>query len=93
MKNNNKGFVLLETLMVSSFIIVVLIYLYIQFSDVKQSYNTSFKYDTIQSLYSLKEVDKFINDKFGYNDLKTNVDNEENRYIELYNNNNLLHIY
>ena len=87
MKKDNKGFVLLETLMVSTFIIVVLIYLYIQFSSIKQSYSKSFKYDTISSLYSLKEVDKFINDKFGYSELKENVDNEENRYIELYNNN------
>ena len=87
MKKNNKGFVLLETLMVSTFIITVLIYLYIQFSSVEKSYYASFKYDTIQSLYSLKEVDKFINDKFGYNDFKTAVDQNENRYIELYKDN------
>lgn len=87
MKKNNKGFILLETLLVSTFIITVLIYLYIQFSNVKKSYDISFKYDTIQSLYGLKEISKFINNNYGYGDFKDDADNSDNKYIELYNDN------
>ena len=83
-KMNNRGVMLLETLVVSTFIITVLVYLYVQFSNLKHNYDTSFKYDTIPGLYSLKEVDKFINKKYGYADLKEAVDDK--KYIELYNN-------
>lgn len=83
-KLNNKGIMLLETLVVSTFIITVLVYLYVQFANLKHNYDTSFRYDTIPGLYGLKEVDKFINKTYGYSDLKEEVD--ENKYIELYKN-------
>ena len=44
MKKRNKGFILLETLVVSTFIITLLIYLYVQFSNLKKSYDISFRY-------------------------------------------------
>ena len=81
-KNNNKGFMLLETLVVSAFVITILIYLYVQFVNLKNSYDESFKYDTIQNIYSLKQVDQFINKNYGYGDFKDILVNEN--YIELY---------
>ena len=86
-KNNNKGFMLLETLVVSSFIITILIYLYVQFVNLKSSYDTSFKYDTIPNMYGLKQIDKFINNNYGYEIFKTNLNkSENNNYLELYKN-------
>lgn len=86
-KNNNKGFVLLETLVVSSFIITILIYLYVQFVSLKNSYDTSFRYDSIPNLYSLKQVDTFINKAYGYETLKSELaKSENNNYLELYKN-------
>lgn len=86
-KNNNKGFVLLETLVVSSFIITILIYLYVQFVSLKNSYDTSFRYDSIPNLYSLKQVDTFINKAYGYETFKSELaKSENNNYLELYKN-------
>ena len=47
-KINNKGFVLAETLIVTSFVAGVLLYLFIQFSNLNKNYNNSFKYNTIE---------------------------------------------
>ena len=43
MQKNNKGFVLVETLLVSVFILTTLIFLFIQFRTVKQSFDRSFR--------------------------------------------------
>lgn len=85
-KLNKKGFVLLETLLVSTFIITILIYLYIQFVNLKNSYDKSLKYDSVSNIYSLKQVDQFINKTDGYADLKEAIKKSNNNYIELYNN-------
>ena len=57
---NKKGFLLLETLVVSSFIIATLILLFVQFSNLKSNYDDSFKYNTVKGLYGVKNVNKFI---------------------------------
>lgn len=87
MKKRNKGFMLIETLVVSTFIITVLIYLYIQFVNLKKSYDISFRYDTIPGLYSAKEIDKFINNNYGYADFLDEIDSNDNKYIKLINKN------
>lgn len=85
MKKRNKGFMLIETLVVSTFIITVLIYLYVQFTNLKKSYDVSFRYDTISGLYGAKEIDKFINNNYGYTDFFEEIEKEENKYIEVIN--------
>ena len=59
-KITSRGFVLVETLVVTIFIGVVLIFLYIQFSNLNSSYNDSFKYNTVEGLYALKDVRNYI---------------------------------
>ena len=93
MKKRNKGFILIETLVVSTFIISTLVYLYIQFVNLKKSYDTSFRYDTISGLYSAKEIDQFINENYGYSDFIDNDDFIENKYIELINKNKCDYLY
>ena len=44
MKKNNRGFTLVETLVVSSFIVGILVFLFAQFSKLKKSYDASFEY-------------------------------------------------
>ena len=86
-KNNNKGFMLLETMIVSAFIITTLTFLYVQFSNLKKSYEESFKYDSIPELYKTKEIDKFITTNYGYDDIINDLNNSEDKYIELFNDN------
>lgn len=84
MKKINKGFILLETMVVSAFVISTLIFLYIQFVNLKNSYNNSFKYNTIPGLYAAKNVQNYINGH-NYSYMKKDASNSEVGYIELYN--------
>lgn len=93
MKKRNKGFMLIETLVVSTFIITVLIYLYVQFTNLKKSYDISFRYDTISGLYGAKEIDKFINNNYGYTDLFEEIESEKDNYIEVINKNKCDYLY
>lgn len=83
-KFNKKGFVLLETLVVCTFIITILVYLYVQFVNLKSSYDVSFKYDTVSNIYGLKQIDTFINKQYGYGDLKDDLKQSSIHYLELY---------
>jgi len=60
MKKNNRGFTLVETLVVSSFIVGILIFLFAQFSKLKKSYDASFEYNTIPSLYKAKNINRYV---------------------------------
>lgn len=60
MKKNNRGFTLVETLVVSSFIVGILIFLFAQFSKLKQSYDASFEYNTIPALYKAQNINRYV---------------------------------
>src|SRR5574344_1738439 len=84
-KSNNKGFMLLETLIVSTVILSTLVFLYIQFVNVKSSYEVSFRYNTIPGLYMAKEVSTYLTEN-GYTSLQTSLDNNlttNNGYINI----------
>ena len=70
-KNNSLGFMLIETLLVSTFVLGVLTYLYMQFSALKRSYNDNFKYDTIPALYGIKNLHQYILNNGGYINIMT----------------------
>jgi hypothetical protein len=90
----NKGFILVETLIASTVILGSLIFLFVQFSSIKRSYDTSFTYNTIPELYKSKALADFLSkagtDKMtssntymsnGYyllNKTTCNVDNSQN---------------
>ena len=65
MKKNNKGFMLAEVFIVSSFVLGILVYIFVQTNSIMRNYNRSFSYDTVQGLYITNEVKKFI-DYSGY---------------------------
>lgn len=73
MKKNTNGFMLVEFLVVSIFVLGVLIFLTVQFNNINKSYNRSFKYDTVPDLYFAKNIKNMIlND--GYDNLKDEVE-------------------
>lgn len=60
MKKNNKGFMIVETLIVSTVVLGVLVYMYAQFKSLNNSYNQTFKYNTVENIYKTNEIKKFI---------------------------------
>lgn len=59
-KSNTKGFMLVETLIVTAFVAGVLIFLFIQFSTLEQKYESTYKYNSVEDLYSLKNIKKYL---------------------------------
>lgn len=60
MKKNNKGFTLIETLIVSTFVIGTLTYLFIQIDNTITNYDITFRYDNINSIYKANQIADFI---------------------------------
>ena len=84
MKKNNLGFMLAETLLVTVFVAGVLIYLYLQFSNLNKNYNDSYKYNSVEELYALEDIVEFIqNDEFAINYIYSNTANLH--YIDISN--------
>lgn len=89
-KIDNKGFMLVEVLIVSVFVATVLTVLFIQFKKINNNYKTSFKYDTVEALYLINNVkNRFVtaNDNGGYNltNYKVFVQNEKLKYENILN--------
>lgn len=74
------GFTLVETLLVSTFVIGTLVYLFVQFSNIKKTYDNSFTKDTIPSLYYVQNIASYL-EKIDISDITTNLKNHE--YIEI----------
>ncbi len=76
MKFNKKGFMLVETLVVTTLVSTILVTLYVQFSNIINNFNRTFKYNSSDNLYAVYNIENFIrNDK--------NTDNTEQFYINL----------
>lgn len=82
-KKNNMGFALAETLIVSTVVAGILIYLFIQFSALKRSYNNSFAYNTVNNLYALEDVFDYVDNLSS--STKSNILNsiDDNNYVEI----------
>ena len=59
-KIDNRGFMLTETLIVATFLVTTLLFLYIQFNNVTKTYDTSFKYNTVNGLYAVNNIINYI---------------------------------
>ncbi len=82
---NKKGFTLVETLIVSTVVAGILVYLFLQFSTVKRNFNTSFRYNTVNGLYALEDISEYINSldtEFKNNYIINSIDNIG--YINIY---------
>lgn len=83
MRKNNKGFMLIETLLVSVFVVSTLIFIYIQFEKVRNSYQTSFSYNTTNGVYGANAILKYLREN-GIDNLDKKID-EGSAYIDLTN--------
>jgi len=79
-KNCKKGFVLAEAIIVSVVVIIALTVIYMQFISVNNSYYRSFRYNTVDDLYTVNNIRTFIE-----NDNLNNIIDllEGNNYVDL----------
>ncbi len=84
---NKKGFMLTETLVVSTLVSVVLVSLYVQFSTVVSNFNKSYKNDNVNDLYAVYYISNLFKKTPNlYDTLKSEVDSKLNidkKYIEI----------
>ena len=80
-KSNKKGFVLAETIAVSTVVLASLVIIYTQFVSVNNSYNQSFHYNNVNNLYLLENVRSFIINDNSLNKLVSALEN--NTYIDI----------
>ena len=60
MQKNNKGFILVETLLVSVFILTTLVFLFVQFRSIKKGFDDIFKYNTVTGMYAACNFSTYI---------------------------------
>lgn len=68
MKKSNKGFTLIETLIVSTFVVVTLTYLFIQINYTLTNYDITFRYDSITGIYNTNVITEYLKQN-GYQNL------------------------
>lgn len=81
-KRNNLGFMLTETLIVSTFVTAALLYMFINFRLIYQNYNRTFSYNTVNSLYAVNQIEKYISD-IDFTTIQTKLISDNTQYIEL----------
>ena len=79
-KLGKKGFMLTETLIVSTMLITVLLILYVQFKNVTRSFYASFTYNTVGSSYNLYNAKLYI-EQSNYSLIAEKL--KTNNYIDL----------
>lgn len=65
-KNNQKGFVLAEAFIVSTFVLGVLVFMFLQIRTIINGYDKSFSYNTVPGIYTAREIKKFIQRNYNY---------------------------
>lgn len=77
-KKDSYGFVLIETLLVTTFVAGVLFFLFTQFTSLSKNYNDSYKYNTVEDLYALRNIrDYILTDTDAFNQIKETISNKK----------------
>ena len=63
-KMNNKGFLMVEALIVSTFVVSVLIYFFVQFKKVDASFELSYSYNTVNGLYAVNNISAYLDNLY-----------------------------
>lgn len=87
---NNKGFLLVESLVVSTFVLTVLIFLYIQFNNLMVNHKKSYTYNSVENIYNLGSMSDFLRNTNQDITLKTSLSNHP--YILLYDGNRCVNL-
>ena len=76
---NSKAFALVETLIVSTIIATILMYVFIQFNKVESKYDESFAYNDVDDLYKLDSIKGYINslDNSIITNITTRIDSDD----------------
>jgi len=78
-KKNNKGFSIIEVLIVSTVILGTLVFLYVQFINIRKNYEISFTHNTVPGLYMAKTIAKYMLET----DYQTVTSEIENGYLDI----------
>ncbi len=81
MKKREKGFMLVETLVISTLVSTVLVMFYVQFNNIVKNFSNDFKYNNVNDMYAVQNVKEIImNDDNGnfYANLKKILDENIN---------------
>lgn len=78
---NNKGFMLVEALVMSTIIIGTLTFMYIQFQNISRSYERSFNYNSVTNLYIANEIKEYLTNNELLDSYKDNVKGSESKYV------------
>ena len=81
-KINDRGFMLTETLIVATFLVTTLLFIYVQFNKITKTYDTSFKYNTINGLYAANNIKKYISND-GIANLKNALAGESVDFVSI----------
>ena len=85
-KLNNKGFLLVETIVVATFTLTVLVALFIQFRNLVGSYNNSYNYNSVEGIYNLEAVETYISQyQNSSNSLVRQLHDSSKPYLVVYN--------
>ena len=81
-KNNNRGFVLAETLIVATVVMAALVFVYSQFRTVNRSYQRTFQYNTVEGLYAINNIKDYLEDD-GLDILKLIFNNGTAQHVDV----------
>lgn len=84
MKKNNRGFILAESLVVSTFVVTILVVLFVQFNNINKNYSISFTYNTVEGLYAANNMKIYIL-KGGFESLKSALNTNSSNYVDITN--------
>lgn len=81
-KSNRKGFILAETIAVSTIVMTSLVILYSQFVSINNSYNRSFSYNNVNNLYLVKNIRDYLSEE-NLNKLISSMEESNSLYIDI----------
>lgn len=68
-KNNQKGFMLVEAFIVSTLVLAVLVFMFVQIRTVVNGFDKSFSYNTVPGIYIANELGDYVKAKEYDNEL------------------------
>ena len=85
-KMNNKGFLLVETIVVATFVLTVLVVIFLQFKNLIVTYNNSYNYNTVEGIYNLNAIKTYILEyQSADNTLNKQLSSSSTPFLVIYN--------
>ncbi|MEG0826100.1 MAG: hypothetical protein RR404_01380 [Bacilli bacterium] len=81
-KMNNKGFMLVETLLVASFISIILVYLFVQIRNINTNYSNTIEYNSVNGMYINFQIKQFM-EQYNVEKMSLDISYTEKGYFDL----------